>query len=452
MTSGGVRRIHLDAVGGVAGDMFVAALLDAFPDLAPRVLADCRAVLPEGVGEPVLRQGLSGGLAVRRFGLEEATAAYHPHSHADDHAHSHAHSAHLSLALMAGLDPATQTSPAVLVEALDPRVEPGDEGTRGSGEPAHHHPHAHSAGAYRDMVARIEAAPLGAGTSGHALAILGFIAQAESALHRVPVDEVHFHEIADWDSLLDVVAAGSLAAALEGAAWTVSSLPLGGGLVKTQHGLLPVPAPATATLLEGFDWRDDGVSGERVTPTGAAILKHLARSGAPLGGRLVASGTGAGTRDLPGLPNVLRVLVFEPVADDGDVVTVLECEIDDMTGEEIGTAMELLRGEPGVLDASFAPRFGKKGRPMVALRLLVRPDHAEAVAQACFAQTSTLGLRRREERRLVLKRAAGEVAGVAVKRAARPGGDTVKAESDALAGDTLAARRALKQRAECGDE
>lgn len=116
MNSSGVRCIHLDAVGGVAGDMFVAALLDAFPGLAPRVLADARAVLPEGVGTPFLRAGLSGGLAVWRFGLEGG------------HSHSHTHSAHPSLALIAGLDPATQASPAVLVEALDPRVEPGDEG------------------------------------------------------------------------------------------------------------------------------------------------------------------------------------------------------------------------------------------------------------------------------------------------------------------------------------
>ncbi|MPT21583.1 MAG: DUF111 family protein, partial [Starkeya sp.] len=187
--------------------MFVAALLDAFPGLAPRVLADARAVLPEGVGEPFLRVGLSGGLAVRRFGLEGATDARHVHSHADDHSHSHTHSAHPSLALLAGLDPATQTSPAVLVEALGPRVEPVDEGARGSGEPAHHYSHSHGAGTYRDMVARIGVARLSAGTAGHALAILALIAQAESALHRVPLDEVHFHEIADWDSLLDVVAA-----------------------------------------------------------------------------------------------------------------------------------------------------------------------------------------------------------------------------------------------------
>ncbi|MDQ0346548.1 LarC family nickel insertion protein [Ancylobacter vacuolatus] len=453
-----MRRIHLDAVGGVAGDMFVAALLDALPDLALQVMAEARAVLPEGAGAPFLAQGLSGAIAVRRFGLEGAHAL----------SHSHTHNTHPPSALMAGLDPATQASATVLGEALGPRVEPGDEGRCDEGEGvrehahdhaahAHGNAHSHGAGSYRDMRARIAAAPLRAGTAYHACAILALLAEAEAAIHGVPVDEVHFHEIADWDSLLDVVAAGSLAAALEGTEWTVSPLPLGGGLVKTQHGPLPVPAPATAALLKGFDWRDDGIAGERVTPTGAAILKHLARPGRPMRGRLVASGTGAGTRSLPGMPNVLRALVFEeaPAEEDalsGDVVAVLECEIDDMTGEEIGTAAERLRAEPGVLDVSLGHRFGKKGRPVVALRLLARPESADAVAQACFAQTSTLGLRLREERRLTLKRVAGESAGVAVKRAARPGGETVKAESDALTGDTLAARRAQKQRAECGDE
>ncbi|WP_371349089.1 LarC family nickel insertion protein [Ancylobacter sp. IITR112] len=432
--------------------MFVAALLDAFPHLTARVLADAGAVLPEGVGEPFLREGLSGGLAVRRFGLEGATDALHAHSHAHDQAYPHAHGpAHSH---------AHEHSSASASEGLGPRGRPGDEEVHGSNRPAYHHPRTYGAGTYRDMVARIEAAELSADTARHAAAILGHIARAEAAIHRVKVDEVHFHEIADWDSLLDVVAAGSLAAALEGAEWTVSPLPLGGGLVKTQHGLLPVPAPATAAILHGFDWWDDGVAGERVTPTGAAILKHLARSGRPSGGRLVASGTGAGTRDLPGLPNVLRALVFEEApsegaaesACEGDSVTVIECEIDDMTGEEIGTATERLRHEDGVLDVSLGQRFGKKGRPVVALRLLARPERVGTVAQACFAQTSTLGLRLREERRLILKRAAGEVDGVAIKRAARPGGDTVKAESDALAGDTLAARRAVKRRAERGDE
>lgn len=426
MTSGGVRRIHLDAVGGVAGDMFVAALLDAFPELRARVLADARAVLPEGAGAPLLDEGMSGAVRALRFGLADAPhadAGERPLEHSHAHAHSHAHSGHAH----------------AYAHAEAPTY------------PATHHHHTPGAGSYRDMRARIERAALSAGTAGHAAAILAILARAEATIHGVAIEEVHFHEIADWDSLLDVVAAGSIASALEGADWTVSPLPLGGGLVKTQHGLLPVPAPATAAILAGFDWRDDGVSGERVTPTGAAILKHLARPGWPAGGRLAASGTGAGTRTLPGLPNVLRALVFEEAEASGDRVAVIEFEIDDMTGEEIGQAVERLRAEAGVLDISVGQRLGKKGRPMVSLRLLVRPQEAEAVARSCFDQTSTLGLRLREERRLTLPRAAGIAAGVAVKRAERPGAITVKAESDALTGATLAERRAARLRAEQGD-
>lgn len=421
-----VRRIHLDAVGGVAGDMFVAALLDAFPDLRERVMHDAHAVLPEGVGAPVLSEGESGAVRALRFGLAAgdgtASAAHGPsHSHAHVHSHGHGHHQHHG-----------DINVAADVEKPAKNM------------PSH-------AGTYPDMRARIANASLHPGTAAHAGAILAIIARAEAAIHRVAIEDVHFHEIADWDSLLDVVAAGSLAAALDGAEWTVSPLPLGGGLVKTQHGLLPVPAPATAAILEGFDWRDDGVAGERVTPTGAAILRHLARPGRPAGGRLAASGTGTGTRTLPGLPNVLRALVFEAApadAYDSDTVAAIAFEVDDMTGEEIGTAAERLRAVPGVLDVSLGQLFGKKGRPATSFRLLARPESTDAVARACFEQTSTIGLRLTEEHRLTLARAAGEAAGVPVKRVARPGGATVKAESDALTGATLAERRAAKRRAE----
>jgi uncharacterized protein (TIGR00299 family) protein len=461
VTSGGVRRIHLDPVGGVAGDMFVAALIDAFPDLRDRVLEDCRAVLPEGAGEPFLTEGESGAVRALRFGLAPATGHGHAHEHGHHHADgSHSHAAPrtaLPSSLMAGLDPATQGRTAHPREGLGPRVKPGDEGNKDRQPRDHdhdhgHHDHGHGAGTYLDMLARIERAKLHPGTARQAGAILGIIARAEAAIHRVPVEEVHFHEIADWDSLLDVVAAGSLAAALDGAQWTVAPLPLGGGMVKTQHGLLPVPAPATTAILETYDWRDDGLAGERVTPTGAAIIRHLAKPGRPASGRLVASGTGAGTRRLPGMPNVLRVLAFEEDGIESDRVAVIEFEIDDMTGEEIGMACELLRAQEGVLDVSLAHRFGKKGRPVVSLRLLAKPEAADAVARACFAQTSTIGLRLTEARRLTLAREADDVGGVAVKRVQRPGGATAKAESDALAGATLAERRAAKRRAEQGDE
>jgi uncharacterized protein (TIGR00299 family) protein len=400
--------IHLDAVGGIAGDMFVAALLDAFPDLRERVLADARAVLPAGY-EARLVETHNGALRGLGFGL---AGEIHHHHHADDHHHGHDHDDH-----------------------------------------HHHHDHDRGTGSFLDMVARIRAADLSAGTADRAVAILTLIAEVEAAIHQVPVEAVHFHEIADWDSLLDVVAAGSIAAALPAARWTVSPLPRGGGLVKTQHGLLPVPAPATAALLTGFAWRDDGVGGERVTPTGAAILRHLVGpggGGVALSGRLVSTGTGAGTRTLPGIPNVLRALVFDPApaAAMPEQVTVICFEIDDMTGEEIAVAADRLRAVDGVLDLTIGQVQGKKGRPMSAFRLLARPDRADAVIERCFLETSTIGLRLADERRAVLPRRLSQVGAVGIKIVERAGTASAKAESDDLAADSLDARRRLKRLAE----
>ena len=378
--------VHLDAVGGIAGDMFVAALLDALPALKDRVFADAAAVLPPGHA-PALTEGMSGGIRVLRFGLISAPS---PHDHADS--------------------------------------------------------------IFTAMIARIRGAALSPGTADHAGAILTLLADAEAKIHGVPRDQVHFHEIGDWDSLMDVVAAGSIAAALPGTCWTVSDLPRGGGMVKTAHGLLPVPAPATAALLTGFSWRDDGVGGERVTPTGAAILRHLVSAGgSAAAGRLKTSGTGAGTRDLPGVPNVLRALVFEAGPVSRETITVICFEVDDMTAEEIAQSADLLRKVDGVLDLSIGRRTGKKGRSMDSFRLLVKPETVDAVTLRCFAETSTVGLRLRDEHRVILPRRQTTVAGVGVKTVQRAEGfETSKAESDNLKGDTLAARRASKRQAEDG--
>lgn len=380
-----VSAVHLDAVGGIAGDMFVAALLDALPALRERVFADAAAVLPPGYA-PALTEGMSAGIRVLRFGL---TGASSHHDHADS------------------------TFPA--------------------------------------MIGRIRGTALAAGTADHASAILTLLADAEAKIHGVPRDQVHFHEIGDWDSLMDVLAAGSIAAALPGTCWTVSDLPRGGGMVKTAHGLLPVPAPATAALLTGFSWRDDGVGGERVTPTGAAILRHLVSAGGAASGRLKASGTGAGTRDLPGTPNVLRALVFEAGPVSRETVAVICFEVDDMTAEEIAQSADLLRGVDGVLDLSIGRRTGKKGRATESFRMLVKPEAVDAVVARCFAETSTVGLRLRDEQRVVLPRRQTKVAGIGVKTVRRAeGNETSKAESDDLKGDTLAARRASKRQAEDG--
>ncbi len=411
-----MKAIHLDPVGGIAGDMFVAAMLDAFPSLRERVLADAASVLPPQAGEAYVAEGNSGALRALRFGLLADGRSRSEGSAAPIHHDGHVHHDH-------------------------------------DGDCGHHHHH-RCGGSFRDLVGLIEAAPLHEGTASQAVAILTIIAGAEAAIHQVPVEDVHFHEIADWDSLLDVVAAGSILAALGEVTWALSPLPRGGGLVKTQHGLLPVPAPATATILNGFNWRDDGIAGERVTPTGAAILRHIVPKEMACGaGRLVATGTGAGTRHLPGMANVLRALVFEaeePETGGVETVTVISFEVDDMTGEEIGVASDLLRSEPGVLDLTLQQRRGKKGRPAESFQLVVRPESTPAVIAACFAQTATIGLRLHEERRVVLARKHHQVDGIGVKTVCRPGGPTAKAESDHLRGATLEARRQAGREAETG--
>ncbi len=396
--------IHLDLVGGLAGDMFVAALVDALPQLQAPVEAAVAALRPPGSALPAFTTGDSAGLRARRFGLPPG----YRHAAARPAAH---------------------------------RPIPDNHGT--------------SSAVIR---ARIADAPLPEATRDHALALLALLAEAEANVHGMPVDAVHFHELADWDSLMDLVAAGCIAAELSVATWSASAPPLGNGQVRTAHGLLPVPTPATVALLVGYPWHDDGVAGERVTPTGAAILRHLVAparcGGARVTGRLTGIGVGAGTRALPGLPNVTRALVFETLAQprtadiDADVVAVLEFDVDDMTGEEIALAADRLRARAGVLDLSLAARTGKKGRPAIEMRVLTQPAAADAVAHACFTETSTLGLRAREEQRRILRRSEVRTqvddCAVTVKFAQRPGGETSgkAAHDDTLRGATLVARRA----------
>jgi len=388
--------IHLDLVGGIAGDMFVAAVLDALPNLHEPLFAELAKVQPRGMAAPALTATTQAGLRAARFGLPPLQAAR---------------------------------------KGVIARSDAGRS--------------------YASLRGELVAAPLDSDTKREALALLASLAEAEAEVHGTGVEEVHFHELADWHSLLDVVAAGFIAARLAGATWTASPLPLGGGTVKTAHGVLPVPAPATARLLTGFPWRDDGTPGERVTPTGAAILRRLvapetyARPRLP--GRLLAIGMGAGTRTIAGLPNVTRALVFELASTPATAaIATIEFDVDDMTGEEIAHAAKRLRATAGVVDASFGTRAGKKGRPLTDFRLLVEPAAIEAVARACFVETSTLGLRIGESQRHVLRREQVRVDALGVKVAQRPGGErTAKAEhDDARSGASLDERRRMREDAE----
>ena len=198
---------------------------------------------------------------------------------------------------------------------------------------------------------------------------------------------------------------------------------------------MPVPAPATLLLLTGLPLIDDGIPGERVTPTGAAILKHLAPE---FGGprqpmRLSASGTGFGAKTWPDLPNILRLKEFESLRPTlADRVSVLEFEIDDQTPEDLAVGLEALRATEGVLDVINAAVCGKKGRQAQAIRILARPERQEEVIRVCYDQTTTLGVRHHHVDRSTLPRRAAQQDGLRVKLAERPGATTAKVEMDDL--------------------
>ena len=372
-------HVHLDPVGGISGDMFAAAMLDAFPNLEGLLATDLAAAgILDNVRVSHARDA-SQGVVARRFRVEHASDAPHP---------------------------------------------------------THH---------YREIRAFLKSSSLDARVRDRAIAIFDLLADAEGEVHGVPRDEVHFHEIADWDSIADIVAAASLVERCGARSWSCGSVPAGHGTVRIAHGLLPLPAPATALLLRGFATHVDEHPGERTTPTGAAILRYLMSDNAARrpDGILAGVGTGCGSRRFEGLPNILRLLVVQTQDVEAhhpsqERVGVVAFEVDDMTPEELAVALERLRGCDGVLDASHQMRFGKKGRPQFAVQLLCDPNIVEAVARACFAETSTLGLRVSVESRLVLRRASERASAEGrswrVKRAYRTDGSvTTKVESDEIA-------------------
>ncbi len=389
--SGVTLHVHLDAVGGIAGDMFVAAMLQAFPDHVEPCLAAVRRLVGKDAKIDV-RHGNYSGFSGAQFDV------------------------HL--------------------------LRPADHGHR----------------AWGDIRAMLHAGALDDDAAIHAAGIFQCLAEAEAKVHGVKPDDVHFHEVGAVDSIADIAAAGCLIAALGPVSWSVGALPLGGGTVDTQHGVMPVPAPATACLLEGFILADDGVPGERVTPTGAAILAHLAPEFEPRVpiGRMIASAMGFGTRILPGRPNALRALVFEkatlPETDNlQDQVGVIGFEIDDQTGEDLAVALDRLRLNANVLDALQIPAFGKKGRMIVSVQLLVRPEALDEIAAIVINETTTLGVRTRVDRRqIVRRREVTDGSGVGVKIAERAGHRTAKADLDDIAarGEGHDGREKLRQAAE----
>lgn len=230
------------------------------------------------------------------------------------------------------------------------------------------------------------------------------LAEAEAAVHGVAVEDVHFHEVGAVDSIVDIVGAAICLEYLKVEEIYTSALPLGSGFVDTAHGRLPVPAPAAAELLRGLPVHGECGPGERVTPTGAAIVAALAGGCGKQPAMVVDKiGYGAGGKDFPDCPNILRAFLGERSEAADDDVIVVESNIDDSTPEVLGYAMERLL-EAGALDVFFAPIQMKKNRPGVMLSFLCRPHQLEELAELLLSETSAIGLRHYRAGRIILQR------------------------------------------------
>ena len=271
---------------------------------------------------------------------------------------------------------------------------------------------AHDHRDYKEIRSLIERSSLPPQTQSLAQSIFERIAIVEGARHGVPMERVSFHEVGAWDSIADIVGFAAAFTYLQPVSVSCTPVVIGTGQVKTAHGLLPVPAPATAALLQGIPIVSEG-HGELTTPTGAAIIASVAKSfGAAPPMTLVASGYGAGTKDFADRPNVLRVMagrpagVALPYSDDN--VLLLQTNVDDMSGQLVGPLMDALFAA-GAADVWVTSILMKKSRPAIEVSALAAPSARAAVEQAFFANSPTLGVRSTPFTRTVLSRSHAEV-------------------------------------------
>jgi uncharacterized protein (TIGR00299 family) protein len=377
------RVLYLDCFSGISGDMLLGACLDAgLPLEALKTALGSLAVAGYDVAaERVLRAGVS---ATRfRVCQGDAAIATGPPTDAHDHAHTHAH-AHAH--------------------------GPVHEHAHGHA-PRHDHEHltsgaqAHPHRTLSEIFALIDQSALSAAGRERAKTLFQRLGDAEAAIHQMPVEQVHLHEVGALDSIIDIVG-GVFALEWIGADRVVCSpLNVGGGMVQSAHGLFPVPAPATVRLLGNAPIYAGAIQKEMVTPTGALLATAYAGSYGPIPAMTIdRTGYGAGSRDNPGTPNVLRILIGEEAAvPAGDRVVVIECEIDDMNPQLFGAAMDRLHAA-GALDVFFVPVQMKKNRPGTLMTVIAPPPLRGALADIIFRETTTIGLRHYEVAREVLQR------------------------------------------------
>jgi pyridinium-3,5-bisthiocarboxylic acid mononucleotide nickel chelatase len=366
------RVLYFDCFSGISGDMALGALLDAGLPLDE---------LKRALGTLALGDAHVHADRVLRAGVSATKFSVHAHEH--DHGHDHHHHEH----------PAQHPAPGTMDEAPSPRHEAAGTG--------HHHAHR----SLPEIFSLIDGSSLSPSGRARAKAMFQRLGEAEAAIHQMPVDQVHLHEVGALDSIIDIA---GIAFAMEwvGADRIVCSpLNVGGGMVASAHGVFPVPAPATVSLLGNAPIYSGAVQKELVTPTGALIATTYATAFGPLPPMSIESvGYGAGDRDDPTTPNVLRVLIGREAASPRtERVTVVECEIDDMNPQIFGVAMDRLYAA-GALEVFYVAVQMKKNRPGTLLTVIVPPDKRPQIADVIFRETTTIGLRYDEVERECLQR------------------------------------------------
>ena len=399
-----MKTLYLECGMGAAGDMLTAALLELIDDRQGFIESMNALGLP-GVrvrAVPSVKCGITGTrVEVTVDGAEEESLDAHGH---DRQLHS------------------------------DPVENGHDHEHGGHGSAQHGHGHHHHASA-ADLEALIDGLPVPERVKADAKAVYALIADAESRVHGCPVGEIHFHEVGTMDAVADVVGVCLLMEQIAPEQVIASPVHVGSGHVHCMHGILPVPAPATALILKGIPVYGGQVSGELCTPTGAALLRHfVSRFGDRPLMKTLAIGYGMGKKDFP-QANCVRAFLGES---EGQLesIAVLECNLDDMTGEDIAFAMERLF-QDGARDVFTQPIGMKKSRPGVLLSAICLPEDADRLAETMMKHTTTLGIRRKDMSRYTIARSEGTVetsfGSVRVKRACGMGVERAKPEYDDIA-------------------
>ncbi|HVC91764.1 MAG TPA: nickel pincer cofactor biosynthesis protein LarC, partial [Acidobacteriaceae bacterium] len=376
-----MRIAYLECFAGISGDMFLGALVDAGVD--PKLLEETVRSLQLDATlkiEKVDRSGIHASQAHVLVDGGSAETMHAPtHSHEHDHPHNHDHDAH--------------SHPHSHLEA-----------------PAH--AHGRSLSVIRKL---IETAPLASVAKETAIRAFELLGESEAKIHNVPIETIHFHEVGAVDSIVDIVAGAVGAHALNANAWICSPLNVGGGTVECAHGTFPVPAPATMDLLQGAPTYSSGMQMELVTPTGAALVRALNCSFGPAPAmRVDKIGYGAGSRNPKRFPNVLRLSMGETGDADAiseDIVVVMETAVDDLNPQILGDFTDRAL-QAGALDVMCSSVHMKKNRLATLVTVLCDRAHAQELQQLLFRETSTLGVRIREERRACLERKFVSVATV----------------------------------------